>query len=306
MSITYEEWCKTNTNIIPLVRSLHSSLPEQYIGFYLHEVFGDEVEYQKQFDWLGRRSLDIYIPSLQLAVEYDGEYYHRNTSSSDSQKTSLCHAHGIYLIHIQEMKATQDKSRKRNVVSYYYEKNYKNIDVAIQSLCVLINKKYGTTIQIDVDLNRDDKEIISYVQVQYHKRTIAYIWPESEDYWLEEENQQSIYDVFYTDNIPFSLQCPYCQSRFTLFTRYFHHRKSLVPCECEYDEIERALKATIRKYKETGELIIFDDSLSSRRLYDRMVQSIRYYLDAASKEEIEMYKKLGFESPRLDYYLTRF
>jgi len=305
MSITYEEWSKINTNIVPLVRSLKSSLPEQYIGFYLHKAFGDEVEYQKQFDWLGRRSLDIYIPSLQLAIEYDGEYYHRHTSSTDNQKTSLCRSHDIYLIHIQEMKATQEKSRKRNVVSYYYEKNYKNIDIAIPSLCGLINKKYDTTIQIDVDLNRDNTEIISYVQDQYHKKTIAYRWPESKNYWLEEENQLSIYDAFFTDNINYLLQCPSCRKKFVFHTRYFHNRKSIVPCECEYNEIERALDETIRKYKETGELIIFDNSLSSRRLYDRMVQSIRYYLNSASKEEIEMYKKLGFESPLLDYYLTR-
>lgn len=306
MSITYEEWCKVNKNIISLVRALKSSLPEQYIGFYIHKVFGDEVEYQKQFAWLGRQSIDIYIPSLQLAIEYDGVYYHRNKSSSDDQKTSWCRTHGIYLIHIQEMKMTQEKSRKRNVVSYYYEKNYKNIDVAIQSLCVLINKKYSTTIQIDVDLNRDDAEFISFVQEQYHKKTIAYMWPESKNYWLEEENLQSIYDVFYTDNIPFLLKCPYCQRKFTLFTRYVHHRKSLVPCECEYGEIDLALEETIRKYKETGELVKFDDSLSSRRLYDRMEQNIRWYLKFASKEEIEMYKKLGFESPYLDYYLTCF
>jgi len=170
----------------------------------------------------------------------------------------------------------------------------------------LINKYYGTTIQIDVDLNRDNTEIISYVQDQYHKKTIAYVWPESENYWLEEENQRSIYDVFYTDNTPYSLQCPYCQRRFTLYTRYFHHRKSFIPCECEYREIERVFQETIRKYKETGELVIFDDTLVSRRLYDRMVQSIRWYLIEASKEELEMYKKLGFESPLLDIYLTRF
>lgn len=127
MSITYEEWCNSNKNIVPLVRSLKSSLPEQYISFYLHKVFGDEIECQKQFEWLDKQSLDIYIPSLQLAIEYDGEYHHRNKLDVDAQKTSLCRSHGIYLIHIQEMKATQEKSRKRNVVSYYYEKNIRTL-----------------------------------------------------------------------------------------------------------------------------------------------------------------------------------
>ena len=167
MAITYEEWCKVNKNMVPLVRSLKSSIPEQYIGFYLFETFGNEIEYQKQFEWLGKHSLDIYIPSLQLAIEYDGVYFHKNKSSTDNQKTSWCRSHGIYLIHIQEMQETQNKSRKRNVVSYYYDKNYKNIDVAIRDLCELINKKYGTAIQMDVDLNRDEEEIIVYIQNKY-------------------------------------------------------------------------------------------------------------------------------------------
>lgn len=241
-----------------------------------------------------------------MAVEYDGEYYHRNKAASDAKKTSLCRSHGIDLIHIQELKIGQKKSRKSNIVSYYYEKNYKNIDSAIQSLCLLLSKKCGEIIEIDVDLDRDSEEIVSYIQGKYHKKTIAYKWPESEKYWLEDENQRSIYDVFYTNNNTFLLRCPYCQRNFTFFLRYLHHRKSLVPCECEYAEIERMLKNTIRKYKETGELVTFDDSLHSRRLYDRMVQNIGHYLETASKEEIEMYIKLGFESPLLDDYLTYF
>lgn len=304
MSISYEEWCKSNTDIIPLVRSLKSSVPEQYITFYLRKVFGEEVESQKQFAWLGKQSLDIYIPSLQLAIEYDGEYYHRNKTTADMQKTALCNSHDIYLIRIQEMKVTQEKNRKENVVSYYYEKNYSNINVALQSLGVLINQKYGTSIQFDADLDRDRAEIISSIQNQYYKKTIAYVWPESKKYWLEEENQLSIYDAFYTDTTCYFLQCPYCRRNFALHTRYFHHRKSLIPCECEYGEIESAFEEAIRKYMETGELVIFDDSLSSRRLYDRMEQNIRFYLRTASKEEMKMYKKLGFESPRLDYYLS--
>lgn len=303
MLSTYEEWKKINSDVTPLIRSLKSSIPEQYVGFYLYKVFGDEVEYQKQFEWLGKQSLDIYIPSLKLAIEYDGEYYHRNKFFSGEVKTSICRSYGIYLIHIQEMKATQEKSRKRNVISYYYEKKYKNIDVAIQSLFTLINKKYGEEIQIDINIDRDNAEFISYVQDKYHKKTIAYVWPESKEYWLEEKSQLSVYDVFYTNNNPFLLKCPHCQKEFTLFTRYFHHRRSLVPCECEYKGIEEALKNVIKKYKETGEIPTFDDSLISRRLYDKMEQRIEHWLSSASKEEMEMYKKIGFESPKIDFYL---
>jgi len=88
---------------------MKSSLPEQYIGYYLEKVFGSEIEYQKQFDWLGRYSLDIYIPSLQLAIEYDGIYYHAYKSTTDNLKTSWCRSHGIFLIHIVEKKLINPK-----------------------------------------------------------------------------------------------------------------------------------------------------------------------------------------------------
>ena len=72
MAIDYQSWCDNNSNIKPLIRALKSSIPEQYIGFYLQKAFGENgIEYQTQFVWLGKSSLDIYIPSLQLAIEYN-------------------------------------------------------------------------------------------------------------------------------------------------------------------------------------------------------------------------------------------
>lgn len=304
MLISYEEWCKNHTDISQLASSLKSSLPEQYIGFYLRKAFGNEVEYQKQFDWLGRLSLDFYIPSLQLAIEYDGNYHHKNKQPSDNRKTSLCTNHGIYLIRIKEVKPSREEKQENNTVFYCFNARYKNIDIAIQDLCSLINKKFGIPIQIDVDMNRDNSEIVSYVQEKYHKKTIAHIWPESEHYWVD-EIPESIHDIFYTTKESFPLRCPHCKKSFTLYTRYCHDRKSLVPCPCEYSEIELALQKAIKEYKETGALVVFDDSLDSRRLYDEMAKHVkhRHILEDPSKEEIEMYKKLGFDTPLLDEFL---
>lgn len=306
MSMDYKQWCENNMNITPLVRALKSSIPEQYLGFYLNKVFGPEIEYHKQFEWLGRSSLDIYIPSLKIAIEYDGVYYHSKKVAVDNQKTSLCRSYGIYVIRIQEKKSTQEKSRKRNEISYYFEKEYKNIGNVIQDLCRLINKKYNTSIQIDVDLERDRNEIITYIQDKYYKKTMAYVWPEIKDYWLEDKNGLTIFDVFYTDNRAFALQCPHCKKQYILYTRYFHNRKSLIPCECEYQEIETSFSEAIRKYKETGEVIVFDNSIHSRRLYDRMEGIVNKIWRCNSKEEAEMYKELGFETPYLDVFLSQF
>ena len=98
MSISYELWCAERRNIRKFARSLSSSVPEQYIGFYLQKAFAENLEYQKRFDWLGYRSLDIYVPSLKLAIEYDGEYYHTERRYLDNTKTNICKEHGIVFI----------------------------------------------------------------------------------------------------------------------------------------------------------------------------------------------------------------
>lgn len=303
MSIDYQKWCENNKNVLPLIQKMKSSLPEQYIAFYLSKVFNEEIECQKQFDWLDRCSLDIYIPSLKLAIEYDGVYYHASKEASDRYKTALCRAHDIFLVHILEKKANQEKCRKRNEITYYYQKNYKNIDVAIRDLFLLINKKYKMSIRIDVDLKRDQDEIISYIQQSFYKKTIAYVWPEAKDYWLDEENGVTCFDVLSTDGRWFSLKCPHCGTIYRRHMRYYTDRKSFVPCECEYKQIEDFFNEAIKNYKENGEVVVFDDSLHSRRLYDRMAMIAEKIWRCNSKEEAELYKKVGFDSKYIDVYL---
>ena len=98
MATNYETWCAKTTDIKPLIQAMKSSMPEQYIGYYLELALGSGVlEYQKTFDWLGNSSLDIYVPSLQFAIEYDGIYFHSNQKGFDASKTSICRSHGIYV-----------------------------------------------------------------------------------------------------------------------------------------------------------------------------------------------------------------
>ena len=305
-TLNYEQWCNKNIYVKHLIRSMKSSFPEQYIGYYLQKSLGEEaIEYQKHFDWLGKSSLDIYVPSLNLAIEYDGVYYHANKAASDYCKTRLARAHGIYVIHILEQTSEQSKSKKHNEISYYYIDKYKNIDVAINELFRRINIKYSLSIKSDVDIERDKKDIISYVQHKYYKRSIAYVWPESIDYWNDKENNVTVFDVLCTSEKNYKLKCPHCGRSFRFSMKHTHDRKSLTPCECEYKKIKEALQEAVRKYKETGEVVSFDESLDSRRLYDRMASNVRHVFSlCGSKEEAEMYKKIGFDSPCIDFYLS--
>ena len=304
MDIDYGEWCAQNSNVRPLVRALNSSIPEQYISFYIEKAFQEEIEYQKQFQWLGNHSLDIYIPSLQLAVEYDGHYYHSSRAVTDDYKTSACRKNGIYLIRIIEHTSGQQKSIEDNVISYYYEKNYKNIAVAVDDLFFMINQRYGTSLTPNVDLNRDNKDIIAYIQNKYYSQSLACVWPEIKEYWDAKENSLTIYDVLRTTRGKYRLKCPHCGRKFSLNLRYTHSRTSLIPCQCEFQRVEDDFADALHNYKENGEVVALDNSLRCRRLYDRMAMIATKIWRCCSKEEAELYKRIGFDPKYIDVYLA--
>ena len=66
--------------------------------------------YQYRPDWLGRQSLDLYIPSTRTAIEYQGiQHYHpieffggedalTQRQALDMQKRNLCKANNVRLI----------------------------------------------------------------------------------------------------------------------------------------------------------------------------------------------------------------
>lgn len=66
------------------------------------------VEYQKRFDWLGRQSLDFYLPNYNVAVEYQGRQHfcdyslfnHDEILKCDLKKLKKCKEHNIQIYYI--------------------------------------------------------------------------------------------------------------------------------------------------------------------------------------------------------------
>lgn len=70
-----------------------------------------EYEYQKHFDWLGKQSLDFYIPSSRIAIECQGSQHYipydffggekclEKTKIRDKKKKELCIEHNINILY---------------------------------------------------------------------------------------------------------------------------------------------------------------------------------------------------------------
>ncbi|MDC6138758.1 hypothetical protein PO869_01815 [[Ruminococcus] gnavus] len=82
---------------------------EQQLYIIVKEQYNDAI-YQYTAEWLGKQSLDIYIPSINVAIEYqgrqhyepveifDGENGFKQQQARDLKKKNLCMKNGVKLI----------------------------------------------------------------------------------------------------------------------------------------------------------------------------------------------------------------
>lgn len=69
---------------------------------------------------LNRKELDIYIPELSKAIEFNGLYWHYHKDNfkvgKHGNKSKLCKEKGIKLLHIREDLWLKDKEKMKNVI----------------------------------------------------------------------------------------------------------------------------------------------------------------------------------------------
>lgn len=80
-----------------------TSFDEQTIFFYIKQIFPDAINRGKySFVENENIELDVYIPSLHFAIEYDGARWHKNKSDIDNYKNFILSEAGAYWLRIRE------------------------------------------------------------------------------------------------------------------------------------------------------------------------------------------------------------
>ncbi len=60
--------------------------------------------------------LDILLPKIKLAIEYNGEYWHQHKKRRDAFKKLLCKKKGYLLIAIKEKDWQDDRQSCENII----------------------------------------------------------------------------------------------------------------------------------------------------------------------------------------------
>ena len=172
------------------IRNL-TSFPEQAIFFYIKKHFPQAINRYKQ--GFGKQELDIYIPSLNLGIEYDGRVWHKNAHDRELKKYEKCMSLGITLIRVREQMPADDLPPTCDIIlkSDYASDGFTGLDRAITSLLS------GLNITSEVDSKRDLMAIKQQYYSVLKSGSFAELYPEIAAEWDYEANGDLTPEMFF-------------------------------------------------------------------------------------------------------------
>ena len=165
-------------------KNLQISIGEKTILYYMKQLFSD-VRENYHIEWLGKSELDIYVPSLKLAVEYDGARWHKNISA-DIKKDDLCQTHGITLIRVREAECSDYLSTSIK----YYLKNDSDSELASALVFIfqIIRDKYKMSNFPEIDINKSKEIVYAMLYQTEITNSISNLYPHLVEEWDYEKN----------------------------------------------------------------------------------------------------------------------
>lgn len=161
----------------------HVSLPEKTIYYYLSKVF--DIEENKKID--NQYELDLYIPSLNLGIEYDGRVWHKDVNR-DIRKDNLCQNRGIKLIRVREFGLVEYDTSAFVIKSTTFDSELNFMNLIMRELISCINTIYNLDIRLDIDIDRDYYAILSQIEMYEDENSLAKQYPEVAKEWNYDKN----------------------------------------------------------------------------------------------------------------------
>ena len=109
---------------------------------FINSHISEKVVREKRFPWLGLKSLDIYIPKYNIAIEYQGKQHfmpldffggekaYQETIKRDELKFKLCQINNIHLFYF---------SKEKNLPDKYFDRIYTNENILLENIIQIID-----------------------------------------------------------------------------------------------------------------------------------------------------------------------
>lgn len=180
-----------------------TSFPEQAIYFYLRKVYPDALD--RYCLPSSKTEIDIFIPSLNIGIEYDGVYWHKSKADREAKKYHTCQEHGITLYRMRESTKVIDDIADAIIIRHK-PYNFETLDSALVELFNLMG------IQIAVNTLEDSAKIREQFYTELTSNSLAALYPKVAQEWHAEKNGAITPSmVSYGSNVPYWWKCSVCQ-----------------------------------------------------------------------------------------------
>jgi len=164
-----------------------TSFPEQAIYFYFVNIFNDTLS---RFKYGDKWEIDVFLPSLNFGIEYDGIFYHKKQKkiNLDSQKEKYIFESGGSLLRVEEV--------ERKLTTCYREDNLifcnpteTQLDDVIRMCFDYISKNItNESYDMDINVKRDRAKIYDLYLETEERESLFVINPELSKQWHPVKN----------------------------------------------------------------------------------------------------------------------
>ena len=180
-----------------------TSFPEQALYFYLKKIFPDAVN---RFILDKKYEIDIFIPSKNIGIEYNGYFSHKDKQSKDATKKSYITNMGLDLIVIREFKYDNEKTN----ADYYIHESAKPKDLN-QLITTILSDIFGD-FDFNIDVSLDLIEIQEQYLIKKKERSISNLRPDLLLEWDYKKNGKITPElVTIGSKIKYYWICPICK-----------------------------------------------------------------------------------------------
>lgn len=151
-------------------KGAHSSFPEQVIYYFVKQVFPDAINSYL----LKGYELDVFIPSLKIGIEYDGEFYHKNSLSKDVEKSLIMLDNGIHLIRIRESNCPELIVPGVEVYTFEYSSTYEKLVPILKHIIKELCKKSNVAFELQIDIDSVRNDILSSLYTIPYEKSFEY------------------------------------------------------------------------------------------------------------------------------------
>ena len=162
------------------------SIPEKALVFYLGKCFDEVIENQRP-SYLNGKEIDIYLPKIRLAIEYDGVRWHKDVDS-DIEKNKYLFENEINVVRIREQGCPELNDSSYCIMTPKPTTNGTHMTVPIKELFIYLSKEYGIDNSLDIDCVRDNADICKTIGYYHEEKSLQKMFPEIAREWDYEKN----------------------------------------------------------------------------------------------------------------------